>query len=264
MEEFNCGICNREFKDASSYNIHMAIHADKSKGRQFPEARIDRFKGKAGYACQYCHKVFPRPHEKVKHERVHTGEKPYACEVCGKTFRVQYSLTLHLRTHTNIRPYACATCNKRFKSHGAYTHHLQTHSNERAYKCDTCAKTFQTAVQLCGHKTIHTKPFSCPICNRPFANLYSVKNHLKTHNKSKKIGESNNVVNQHACRFCGAIYERHYALRLHVKQQHAQEAVKDLKLWQDLELEISENDTDNNSEILLITAASDAILHNST
>lgn len=25
------------------------------------------------YPCQYCGKEFGRPHEKVKHERIHTG-----------------------------------------------------------------------------------------------------------------------------------------------------------------------------------------------
>lgn len=28
---------------------------------------------KLPYGCQYCGKEFARPHEKVKHERVHTG-----------------------------------------------------------------------------------------------------------------------------------------------------------------------------------------------
>lgn len=42
------------------------------------EAEISKEKP---YMCQHCGRRFSRPHEKVKHERIHTGEKPHVCEV---------------------------------------------------------------------------------------------------------------------------------------------------------------------------------------
>lgn len=115
-EAISCKICNRKFEDSVTYQMHLKIHEKprtvdamkKSSARSNGSSDKER-----GFACQFCERVFARPYEKVKHERVHTGEKPYACEVCGKTFRVSYSLTLHLRTHTDIRPYVCTVCNKR-------------------------------------------------------------------------------------------------------------------------------------------------------
>ena len=224
VEEYVCGKCNKQFENLPSYEIHLQMHIDNMNNLQkdgpstsSQTANLTTTKdGKRKHACQYCGKEFQRPYEKVKHERIHTGEKPYECEVCGKTFRVSYSLTLHLRTHTDIRPYVCATCNKRFKQQSVYVHHMKTHVNERGYKCDICGKSFRTSVQLSGHKNIHSKPYNCTECNRPFASLYAVKIHMKTHNKCHKSNK--NLKNR--CSICGASYARLFALRFHIKEQH--------------------------------------------
>lgn len=211
VEEHNCCLCNRQFENQVSYDMHMQLHAD-----QPIKIRTQVTKPGANFVCNYCGKDFLRPHEKVKHERIHTGEKPYECEVCGKSFRVSYSLTLHLRTHTDVRPFVCPHCNKRFKSYAVYSHHINTHSEDRPYKCPMCPKSFRTSVQLCGHKNSHTKPYNCPECNRPFSSLYSVKIHMKTHNKANKSNENL----KHRCDICGAVYARTFALRFHIKEQH--------------------------------------------
>ncbi|KAK0166299.1 hypothetical protein PV328_004732 [Microctonus aethiopoides] len=161
------------------------------------------------YQCQHCGRRFTRPHEKVKHERIHTGEKPHACEVCGKTFRVSYCLTLHMRTHTGVRPYQCQHCGKRFKASSVYNHHLLTHGDERAYTCPYCPKTFKTRVQLAGHKNSHTKPFRCTECSRPFASLYAARAHIQTHKKDNNL--------KFSCIICGASYGRAFALKDHLK-----------------------------------------------
>ncbi|EZA61797.1 hypothetical protein X777_09418 [Ooceraea biroi] len=251
-DSVTCAICNRKFDSADSLAMHAAVHVELAPPRSptpIPAVRgaamiamasttmaasstttmtptttttttttttIETADSQKPYQCQHCGRRFTRPHEKVKHERIHTGEKPHACEVCGKTFRVSYCLTLHMRTHTGVRPYACQHCGKRFKASSVYNHHLLTHGEERAYTCPYCPKTFKTRVQLAGHKNSHTKPFRCTECSRPFASLYAVRAHIQTHKKDNNL--------KFSCYVCGASYGRAFALKDHLKQ-HGQDVL---------------------------------------
>lgn len=229
-----CGICNRNFTDKMELDLHARLHnIDKTpyctickSSFETEEQLSEHYKEhseKRKFNCSFCSKTFSKPNEQLKHERVHTGYKPHTCEVCGKKFRVQYCLTLHLRTHTGQRPYTCEKCGKKFKSYSVYNHHMKTHSDARPYQCPYCPKTFKTNVQLAGHKNCHTKPFNCTECNRPFASLYAVRNHMEIHKRSNSF--------QFDCKICGAVYARGFALRDHLLTLHSEnkEAVKELE-----------------------------------
>lgn len=126
-QSLHCKLCNRSLKNDYELKMHMTAHAENSaysskptrndvKLQPTPPKKKKDADGKSTYPCQYCEKEFKRPHEKVKHERIHTGEKPYGCDICGKQFRVTYCLSLHKKNvHSDFRPFVCSfeNCNKR-------------------------------------------------------------------------------------------------------------------------------------------------------
>uniref|UniRef100_A0A8D0DV04 C2H2-type domain-containing protein n=1 Tax=Salvator merianae TaxID=96440 RepID=A0A8D0DV04_SALMN len=84
----------------------------------------------SSYICGECGRGFNHHSNFLRHQMIHTGERPYACGECGKTFIRKEHLATHRRLHTGERPYQCPLCQKSFTRKQHLVGHQRLHEGE--------------------------------------------------------------------------------------------------------------------------------------
>ena len=161
------------------------------------------------HQCNFCDKYFAKPSWKVRHERIHTGEKPFECEACLKAFKNRGTLYRHKKVHFDEKPYQCQTCKKSFRQSFHLTRHERVHTGKKPYSCETCKKSFSTSSILKVHERIHTgeKPFQCKTCKKSFRMSYNLTRHERSHSGERP----------YQCRTCTKCFGRSSNLKRHEK-----------------------------------------------
>ncbi|KAM9316232.1 uncharacterized protein PAF06_007218 [Gastrophryne carolinensis] len=172
--------------------------------------------GDKPYSCSQC-KCFSQKSDLISHERVHTGEKPYPCSECGKCFSKKSELLIHESGHTGEKPYSCSECGEKpyscsecgkcFSQKSILIGHEKIHRGEKPYSCSECGKCFSQKAILIGHERVHKgeKPYSCSECGKCFSHKGALIIHKRVHTGEKP----------YSCSECGKYFSHKSALIRH-------------------------------------------------
>ncbi|PRD30286.1 UNVERIFIED_CONTAM: zinc finger protein [Trichonephila clavipes] len=247
-----CDFCNKCFYSNADLVRHVRVHTATAlqqnnnlqpKGSLVPSRRF-KLPSLQIYQCEVCPKYFYTKTELIRHNRVHTGEKPYGCDVCSKRFKTEvvgeFNQDFILQTVTESQSvsllskkvktiYKCPYCSKKFPFKSLLEVHLRVHTGERPFKCDICFQTFKrnethiafdflqrnqsntfssSSNVVLRKETLHSYP--CHVCNKLFNRKDHRERHLRVHTGEKPF----------KCEVCSRSFTSNQTLKYHRVQTH--------------------------------------------
>ncbi|XP_030067684.1 zinc finger protein 236 [Microcaecilia unicolor] len=108
----------------------------------------------------------------------------------------------------------CNICMLSFPKATQFQRHMRNHEkNDKPHRCDQCPMSFNIDFNLTLHKCTHNvEDPTCPVCNKKFSRVASLKAHIMLHEKEENL----------ICSECGDEFTLQSQLSLHM-EEHRQE-----------------------------------------
>ena len=170
--------------------------------------------GEKPYKCDVCDYSCNQSQNLKQHKLIHSGDKPYECEFCGYCTAKSGHLKRHKRIHLGQKPFKCDVCEYSSAQLECLKTHKLTHnqdSAEKRYKCDLCDYRTSHSGNLKTHKRARhagEKPYTCSECDYRTSYAGSLQQHKAMHSKDRP----------YKCGICGYSYKGPSSLKRHMKK----------------------------------------------